>query len=379
MKIVLVGGNFDDDGGRKSKIIERVEDQIIEEYDGEVVIFNGGYFEELETNIIMDTIENDDIVLWFPNIPNDKPKIRTDIKKNYPRVMLVTSKLNNSRYTFQELVAHALSIKSNLFVELNLLQNEQIAIGWTGSLYDPLGNCWCRMTDDFAELTSAILKRIFELKDFTRQSAIHINDQVNVPEVPRFFNIIETCADIFHQLVMPAPNANRFLGNASFRCTKGFPSFKCGDFIYVSQRNIDKRCVRRENFVPVIYDSTTHQIKYYGPNKPSVDTPIQVRLYDLFPEVRYMIHSHVYVKDACMTSHMIPCGAIEEVDEIVKTANNNRLNNNFVINLKGHGSLVLTDNLDFFDSVEFMARPVPEVMECINPIDFLKKKFDWLK
>lgn len=45
------------------------------------------------------------------------------------------------------------------------------------------------------------------------------------------------------------------------------------------------------------YDSTSEylegQLLYYcGDDKPSVNTPIQVRLYEALPNIKYMIHSH---------------------------------------------------------------------------------------
>lgn len=59
------------------------------------------------------------------------------------------------------------------------------------------------------------------------------------------------------------------------------------------------------------------KIYYCGDNKPSVDTPIQIRMYDKLPNINYMIHSHCYIKNAPYTKNALPCGAIEEVDEIL--------------------------------------------------------------
>ena len=49
---------------------------------------------------------------------------------------------------------------------------------------------------------------------------------------------------------------------------------------------------------------------YYG-EKPSVDTPIQIKLFNYYHNVNYMVHGHVYVDNAKMTEHKIPlwlCG-----------------------------------------------------------------------
>ena len=87
----------------------------------------------------------------------------------------------------------------------------------------------------------------------------------------------------------------------------------------MSRRNVDKRYIEQEAFVPCYMDDTGN-VLYYGPYKPSVDTPIQVRLYKYFPRINYMLHSHVYVKGAPFTSKAIPCGGIQEVTEIMRVS-----------------------------------------------------------
>lgn len=61
-----------------------------------------------------------------------------------------------------------------------------------------------------------------------------------------------------------------------------------------------------------------------------------------------------------MTQKPIPCGAIEEFQEIISVYPHQGLCN-FSINLKGHGSLVLADNVDYFQHTEYIARPIPEL------------------
>ena len=47
-------------------------------------------------------------------------------------------------------------------------------------------------------------------------------------------------------------------------------SFRKGDIIYVSKRNIDKKFITLDNFVPVYMDGD--KLMYGGSSKPSVDT-----------------------------------------------------------------------------------------------------------
>ena len=71
-----------------------------------------------------------------------------------------------------------------------------------------------------------------------------------------------------------------------------------------------------------------------------------------------MLHAHVYVEDALFTQNVIPCGAMEEVYEFNKFIHKEV---NFAVNIKGHGSIVLADNLDFLNSINFYARTLPEL------------------
>ncbi len=168
--------------------------------------------------------------------------------------------------------------------------------------------------------------------------------------------MIKSYAEIFHELIHPE-NAERFMGNASFRCMRGFPSYRKDGVIFVSRRNIDKRYIGRENFVAV---KEKLPIEYFGENKPSVDTPIQVRLYEQYQNIRYMLHSHTYIMDAPFTKSIIPCGALEEADEIIHLFPDKNMKS-FAVNLKGHGSIMLGDTTKKLLNTQYYARPVPEI------------------
>jgi hypothetical protein len=75
------------------------------------------------------------------------------------------------------------------------------------------------------------------------------------------------------------------------------------------------------------------------------------------------MHSHVYVEGAAFTDEKVPCGAMEEVESIVrKLGDHGKYNivDNVAINLLGHGSIVFANDLDYFDSITYKARPVLE-------------------
>ncbi len=357
MKLALVGGNWGNNP-RSSSVIEKIYNLIsqihIPYYE------NGGTFEELQNEVIP-ALKEYDVILWFPNIDNSYDKVR-NIKEIYPKSILVTSKRNvNFKYSDQELIAHSLMLKSNLLLEFS---KHPDASNYNTRVIDPLGTVWSNYNQDLKTMVDNLLNRIKFLKNVTRQATYQIPDFISPPEVPietSFFNVIKDYAATFHELVKPAESVTRFLGNSSFRCLRGFPSFKAGDYIFVSQRNVDKRYITCENFVPVRFDSMKN-IWYSGNNKPSVDTPIQLRLYNYYKNINYMVHSHVYVKDAPNTNLAIPCGGVEEFDEIIQQLPSKHLKN-FSINLIGHGCIVASENIDYLKSITFESRSIPEIME----------------
>ena len=63
--------------------------------------------------------------------------------------------------------------------------------------------------------------------------------------------------------------------------------------------------------------SKDNKVYYYGDYKPSKDTVVQIKLYKLFPEINYIVHSHCYADGAAFTKTPVPCGSLDEIDEIL--------------------------------------------------------------
>lgn len=375
-KLLFVGGTFDDVGGRPSRLIEKMYFELLKDRDIEVTFKNGGFVNDLHENILP-SVSDYGIVFWFANVPNEEPKIR-DVKAINPKTILVTSKRNDDeKYTFAELITRALSIKANLTVEFS--KGER---AFNMMVFDPLGNVFYNGVE-IEKMVAATIGRAKKLITFTRVPSI--KDDGETPPVPNeenFFNFAHNCADIFHNLIRPAKGTERFLGNMSFRCQNGFPSFR-GDngIVYVSRRNVDKGTINKDSFVPTYLD-TNNNVKYFGEAKPSVDTPVQLRLYNLFPWANYMLHAHCFVEIddsvegfyTCKTSHPVPCGAIEEVSEILNAVESIPNFDNgepklIAVNLVGHGCILIANNVGVFDELTkrkdncFVARKMPEVCE----------------
>lgn len=349
--ILVLAGRFDDDHGKPSGYAEKLFGNS-EGFD----LINGGQWSVLQTwaQRAMETKDRTTLI-WMPDVPNDKPKLVDQLKQGNPRMLLVTSKNNaEGKYSPLQIVARALQAKSNLLLEFTKADDGR----WETTIWDALGNVFLNRSTDPAEIRQRLMERLLFVSSMGRVRSVQVGDAKPVPNETDFFAIAHRYADRFHELVHAA-NPGRFLGNLSFRCENGFPSFRDGDVIYVSRRNIDKRSIGTDGFVAVDALSTD-PIRYYGENKPSVDTPIQIRLFQRYPLVRYMLHSHAYLAGSPTTRQVIPCGAIQEVDAVIETVGADSNLRGWAVNLKGHGSLIATDNLNHMVDLPYISRPVPE-------------------
>jgi hypothetical protein len=356
MKALLVGGNFDKEEGKSSKIFTIISSAFISDWyenGHDFYLMNGGNFSELVD--LMDEIKDFDVALWFPNIPNDEEKIIKEFKKRNKKLLLVSSKNNTqNKYNISQLLQHALKNKANLFVEFTKQEERYLA-----RLLDPLGNQFGDTTENMKEIGQRITDRVNELLQFTRIGSQNTGPAIEVPNDEKFFSAIRKHAEIFHELIYGETEISRFLGNSSFRCMNGFPSMKNSQMIFVTKRNLDKSLLNQNGFVCV--KNNEDRVFYYGEDKPSIDTPIQIRLYNYYSNLKYILHSHCYIESAPMTDQVIPCGAIEEFDEIIELYSDNEAVN-ICVNLKGHGSLVLADNVEYIKNVKYIARELPEMI-----------------
>jgi len=346
MKIITVCGTFDEDGGKFSKVGDHIHNGLDSYFNGEhaVQTFNGGPIESLPA--LINLTKTADAVLWLPNISNDvETKFVGEIKKgNYKCTLIISKRNDDDKYTLADLTQRALAVKANLFLEIK--KEDRIK----ARLIDPLGNLFLDWTEDFVFVGEKIGRRIRELRSFTRMGSVQGVPFVEVPDEQEFFSLIKEAGKKFHNLVPSVANPSRFLGNASFRCTQGgFPSFRGSNgFIYVSQRNVDKKVIDRNGFVavsPTFTGVDVKQVVYYGNRKPSVDAPSQIRLFNYYPKVNYILHGHVYLHGFSYTSMVIPCGATEEADEIIRLKESNGYTF-FGLNLLGHGFIVLSDDVE---------------------------------
>ena len=348
MKTLIVAGNWDLNGGRKSGLIEKMYVAMTKYSDWEIDYFNGGNYQNLEN--IIQTAWAYKTIFWFVNVPNDLPKVR-NIKAINPLATVIGSKRNNNEYTFVEVLNKALEQRNNLTIEFSKTEdNPNIKM----LLFDPLGAAWYDGYD-VDKLVVNMVKRINFVNTTLRNRTHPLNLEAEIPDEEDFFEYVREVANIFHKTIEHADGVTRFLGNASFR--------KDGD-VYVSQRDVDKAFISKETFVKTKYSTNTKMLYYFGEHKPSKDAIVQANFYNEFPNINYIVHSHCYVKDAPFTKTPVPCGALDEIDEVnevIKNKFNNDFSKNYyAINLYGHGCLVFGNSLDDMKKTEYVTRHLPE-------------------
>jgi hypothetical protein len=347
MKIALIGGVFDSNGGRSSGYVRHLADT----FPAKLALYsNGGNVSVLDK--LIENLGSVDAALWFADVPNDQPKLVTSIKARWPKLLLVTSKRNlDGAYPMSEILGRALKSKSNLVVEVT---GERTQVEST--ILDPLGSAYCLRETNITKVADILFARLQHLAKFRRVASEKVGERIEPPDEEEFYRIVRDQAERFHAIIHGVGH-ERMMGNASFRCAKGFPSVRQGDLIFVSRRDVDKRHIGPEAFVAVELGSS-NPIRYHGDDKPSVDTPIQVRLYQHYPRVRYMLHSHTYIEGAPMTPEPIPCGAVEEAEAVIALVADGT---DFAVNLRGHGSIVFASTLTTLHNQPWAPRPIPEL------------------
>ena len=358
MNLLFVAGDFGANP-KASGYARKLFKHLINQFNNIDIINyrNGGCECELDSYFITKS-PNYDVIVWMPNISNESPKRLKHLKELYPHAILVMSKWDaECKYSYLHLAAKMLQVKANLMLHLDNLNGKFI-----GRILDPLGNQFIsegRNSADVENIAEILGKRIVQLLRVTRLGSIEHPAELNTPapQEDEFFKIARQHAETFHNIIHA--DTTRFLGNLSFRCEHGFPSYRDADYVFVSQRNIDKRFIVQDGFVAVKLDPGG-RVHYYGSQKPSVDTPVQLELYRYYKHVKYMLHSHVYIDKAPFTKSILPCGAIEEANEIIHLYQD-RESSNFCVNLMGHGSLILASNVDYLRDIPYIKRKMPEL------------------
>lgn len=361
-KILIVGGSWDLLGGKESGFIKKFYAELAK-YNNNITYLNGGNYSDLQE--VLNSVKNYDIVFWFADVDNSLPKIR-DVKRINPYVLLVGSKRNdNNKYSFVDVLNRTLVERHNLSIEFS----KQDGI-YKMLLFDPLGTKWYEGTS-IPNLVQNLYKRLLFILNAKREHTYNIEGEIEIPNNEEFFAFVRDAAEIFHRTINHSEGVTRFMGNASFRGKS--------NYIYVSKRDVDKSKIDKNNFVACRLDNGT--LYYYGDSKPSKDAISQANLYNLFPNINYMIHSHCYVIDGEYTEMPVPCGSLDEIDEIIKVIEQKYDGDYklpfYKMNYLGHGCLLLANSVSDLKKATFLSRTFPE--EITNLDDILNKGVSSIK
>lgn len=347
MKTIVVGGNFGETP-KESSIVKEIGRWLACD------VVNGGTFEDIKDL----SLKTYDLIIWMPNIDNSFEKV-------YPKkdigAILICSKVSRGPDGELDAIARIFKMHGNSVILI-----ESGVKPFIFKLIDALGNVWVD--------TSSIDNLMEGIEDFVgwtswveRKRCVNVGlDEFDFSEHKEFVEVNKQLADKFEI------TNTRFFGNSSTRCTRLFPTMrKDQTHMIVSRRNVDKKRITTDDLVLTTFDMLDEiegevsyygnwNVGYYGANKPSVDTPIQLRLYDLNPGINYMIHGHTYVKGAPYTESYYPCGDMRELSEIMDVLKNSE--DDCVINLKNHGFLMIATTLEklkeMADNLEFEERNV---------------------
>ena len=119
----------------------------------------------------------------------------------------------------------------------------------------------------------------------------------------------------------------------------------------VSPRNSDKKSLSIDDMVLVFKDDD--KIFYSGERKPSIDTPIQIEIYNMFPDIKYLIHGHSFSKIGEYTENYCLCGDLNEIYEIKPIIEKNYNKSWDIINLKNHGFFIWIKDIKEFEKFNY--------------------------
>lgn len=388
MKTIVVGGTWGQNP-KQSGIAVKLASAL------SAKLFNGqGQSEALPS--LLD--EEADLAVWMPDIDNNE-------EKYYPSkpngCVLICSKVMRTGYTKIDAVSRIFAMHGNASILIYPIgvehtfhcidqdikpDQEHIALAshnnyascscgafykclksknkYSFELVDALSNTWYKGSS-ISDLAAKILEFYAFTKSSIRIGCIrapqadvclpHSQEEINLRDILAQNNrlsgaIMKQCG-------------NRFFGNISTRCQSLFPSLRVSaekNAAFISPRNVDKNGLTPRSMLLCSYNQELNRVVYfngYGDQKPSIDAPVQLRLYAAMPKINYMIHGHAFLKEKefsfphWKTDEYYLCGDIREADSVLKKISDIDSPNYGVVNLKNHGFLIFSDSLENVETI----------------------------
>lgn len=150
MNILIIGGVFDDQGGRPSGYIRRMG-EAFQKKEHSTTIINGGYYYDLCAHL--NGVVQYDWVYWMGDIPNDKEKLVNRIHLHYPNIKLFISKNNRKNiYTPSDLHTRITMAQAN-----GLLEFTQMSDVIQARIMQPDGQYYSSHCIDIAQLVDHLM------------------------------------------------------------------------------------------------------------------------------------------------------------------------------------------------------------------------------
>jgi len=132
MRMLMVGGVFDLEGGRKSGYFEKLAKGLKERIDSAnfhahsrdvVESVNGGSYALLDA--VMGQVGGFDHLFWGADVPNELPKLLPQIMAKYPDLVLIQTKNNREgKYTTEQLVGRMADSSAKYLVEFTQMGDQ---------------------------------------------------------------------------------------------------------------------------------------------------------------------------------------------------------------------------------------------------------------
>lgn len=354
-KLLVIAGIFDENGGATSPFAEMFVECSKTFFN--IRGRNGGNLEVLDR--VISNVCHFDVVVWIAQV--DDPGYLLRIKEANPKCLLVQAVRNDKiKHSLCEIVSGMLKTRSHLSLVIDR-GADQLDL----KIIDSLGNLWYE-GPSVSEVIVRLQWYINYVAELTRVGSTRsdfFDGEMVIEE--DFWKIVRLFGAIFKTAFRKTANAECIAGDETIRCIYGYPSICTDNAIIVSRRDIDENGIEKEMFVAV--ENRTDTLSYSGGYKPSVDTPLHLQIYNYYKDIRYIIHGHCYVENAPTTSMHVPCGYLEEINEIKKIYPNDHYTD-FAINLLGHGCIICAGDLGYFTQCRVVSRDFPERMkdDCID-------------
>jgi hypothetical protein len=354
-ELLVIAGVFNENGGAASSFADAFVRQSGTHFT--IQSCNGGTLERLQT--VIRSAGRFPAVVWLAQV--DDSSCISRIKETNKRCLLVQARRNDRKmHTIAEIVSDMIESRTNLCLVIDHDTKQ-----FDFKVVDALGNLWYEGADT-TELIRRLKWYISYALDLTRLSTIATDlDKKETVVEDDFFKIVRLYSAMFKAISGKSVEGEPAFDETRFRCLHGYPSMRIDDTILISCRSIENDSISKSDFIAV--ENRGDRICYSGSCKPGTDALVHLGLYRYYENIRYIIHGHCYVENAPTTMMHVPCGCLEEVEEIKKIFQN-RHNTDFAINALGHGCYICAQNLGCFTQCRLVAKPFPEKVsdQCIK-------------